>query len=114
MRYALPMKKLMAAAALAVAACSSYDSSNVEGTIVRPGNFIAGSGIVTGVGVLRNQNPNNPIDRNLYRISLRMDVGGFQQIDTDNSTFAEGQAVNLTNDGRIEHVSGTSLNRAVR
>jgi len=111
MRYALPMKKPLATLALVVAACSSYDSTNVEGTIVRPGNFIAGSGVVTGVGVLRNQNSNSSIDRNLYRISLRMDVGGFQQIDTDNNTFFEGQAVNLTNDGRIEHVSGTSLNR---
>ena len=111
MRYALPMKKLLAAALLAVTACSSYDSTNIEGTIVRPGNFIAGSGIVTGVGVLRNQNPNSSTDRNLYRISLKMDVGGFQQIDTDNNTFFEGQAVNLTNDGRIEHVSGTTLNR---
>lgn len=114
MRYALPMKKLLVAASLSLVACSSYDSGNAEGTIVRPGNFIAGSGVVTGVGVLRNQNLNNPYDRNLYRISLHMDVGGFQQIDTDNNTFAEGQAVNLTNDGRIEHVSGTSLNRAVR
>jgi len=100
--------------AVLAAACASYDSTNVEGTIMRPGNFIAGSGVVTGVGVLRNQNLNNPYDRNLYRISLRMDVGGFQQVDTDNSTFAEGQAVELTNDGRIVHVSGTSLNRAVR
>lgn len=112
------MKKLLGAAAVAVtaalAACSSYTEANVEGTIVRPGNFIAGSGIVTGVGVLPNQNPGNPHDRNLYRISLRMDVGGFQQIDTDNNTFAEGQAVELTNDGRIVHVSGTTLNRAVR
>ena len=118
MRYASPMKELFAATAVAVgaalAACSSYDTGTIEGTIVRPGNFIAGSGIVTGVGVLPNQNRNNPYDRNLYRISLRMDVGGFQQVDTDNSTFAEGQAVELTNDGRIVHVSGTSMNRAVR
>jgi hypothetical protein len=114
MRYALTMKKAFAALALVVAACSSYDSGNVEGTIVRPGNFIAGSGVVTGVGVLRNRNPNSSIDRNLYRISLRMDIGGFQQVDTDNNTFAEGQAVELTNDGRIVHVSGTTLNRAVR
>ena len=100
--------------ALMVAACSFYqDPAEMEGAIVRPGNFIAGSGIVTGVGVLpyANQaNPKNP----LYRISLRMDVGGFQQVDTDNSTFFEGQAVELTNDGRIVHVSGASLNRAVR
>ena len=111
MRYALPMKKAFATLALIVAACSSYDSSNIEGTIVKPGNFIAGSGVVVGVAVVPRANQGNPGDPNHYRISLQMDAGGFQQIDTDNSTFFAGQAVNLTNDGRIEHVSGTALNR---
>ena len=112
MRYALPMPKVaFAALVLALAACSSYDSSNIEGNIVTPGNFIAGSGVVVGVAVVRQANKDNPNDPNLYRISLQMDQGGFQQIDTDNSTFSTGQVVNLTNDGRIEHVSGTTLNR---
>lgn len=91
------------------AACSSYPTSQVEGTIVRSGNFLAGSGIVVGVGVLPRANKGNSDDPNLYRISLQMDIGGFQQVDTDNNTFADGQAVELTNDGRIVHVSGTSL-----
>jgi hypothetical protein len=112
---ALMTKKALGALALVLAACSVYqDPSQIEGAIVRPGNFIAGSGVVTGVGVLPRANPANPWDSSLYRISLRMDVGGFQQIDTDNSTFFEGQAVELTNDGRIVHVSGATLNRAVR
>ncbi len=115
MRYALPMlKNIFAAALLFIAACSSYGPEQVEGNIVAPGNFIKGSGVVVGVGVLPHANKNNPNDRNLYRISLHMDQGGFQQIDTDNNTFAEGQAVELTNDGRIVHVSGMTANRAVR
>ena len=108
------VKKHFAAALLIVAACSSYGPDQMEGTIVRPGNFIAGSGVITGVGVLRNANQDNPYDRHLYRISLHMDQGGFQQIDTDDSSFLTGQVVELTNDGRIVHVSGTSMNRAVR
>ena len=109
------MRKAVATLALIVAACSSYQNpSEIEGSIVNPGNFIAGSGMVVGVAVVPRANKGNPNDPNLYRISLQMDKGGFQQIDTDNSTFFTGQAVNLTNDGRIEHVSGTSLNRAVR
>ncbi len=115
MGYALAMlKKTFVAALLIVAACSSYGPTQMEGAIVSPGNFIAGSGVITSVAVLPHANKDNPNDRNLYRISLHMDQGGFQQIDTDNSTFAEGEAVDLTNDGRIVHVSGTSLNRAVQ
>lgn len=105
------MKRAFIVLALAAAACSSYNSSNIEGNIVKPGNFIAGSGVVVGVAVVPRANNSNPNDPNHYRISLQMDRGGFQQIDTDNSTFFAGQAVNLTNDGRIEHVSGTTLNR---
>jgi len=109
------MRKIVALLALTVAGCSSYQNpAEIEGNIVTPGNFIAGSGVVVGVGVVPRANKGNPNDPNLYRISLQMDQGGFQQVDTDNSTFFAGQAVNLTNDGRIEHVSGTSMNRAVR
>jgi len=35
-------------------------------------------------------------------------------VDVDNNTFVEGEAVELTNDGRVVRVSGTSLNRAIR
>lgn len=106
------LKAACATLALLAAACSAYQNpSELEGAIVRPGNFIAGSGMVVGVAVVRQANKDNPNDPNLYRISLQMDKGGFQQVDTDNGTFFTGQAVNLTNDGRIEHVSGTTLNR---
>jgi hypothetical protein len=117
------MKTTFAALVLMLAACSYFqDPGQVEGTIIAPGNFKAGSGVITGVGVLPNANKGKAQpssagrrpDPNLYRLSVRMDVGGFQQVDVDNNTFVEGEAVELTNDGRVVRVSGTSLNRAIR
>lgn len=53
-------------------------------------------------------------DPNLYRLSLQMDVSGFQEVDVDNNSFMAGEAVELTNDGRVVRVSGTSLNRVLK
>lgn len=118
------MQRTLAILAVLVLATCSYvqDPAEVEGTVVRPGNFKAGSGVITSVGVLPNANKGKSApsssgrspDPNLYRLSLRMDNGGFQTVDTDNNTFSEGEAVELTNDGRVVRVSGTSLNRAIR
>jgi hypothetical protein len=116
------MKRTLALV-LALSACSYFqDPGQVEGNIVAPGNFKAGSGVITGVGVLPNANKGKAQpsssgrrpDPNLYRLTLRMDIGGVQQVDVDNSSFAEGEAVELTNDGRVVRVSGTSINRAIR
>ena len=104
-----------------LAACTSYqEGASREGTIVSPSNFRAGSGVISSVAVLPNANPDAAAtggdkrpDRNLYRITLRMDNGGFQQVDVDNASFMAGQAVELTNDGRIVLVSGTTLNQAL-
>jgi len=107
---------------LIVAACSYFqDPSQEEATIVKPGNFTVGSGVIDSVGVLTNANRGNTKrsstgrapDPNLYRLSLRMDAGGFQQVDVDNGTFMAGEAVELTNDGRVVRVSGTSINRVL-
>jgi hypothetical protein len=117
------LKKAIAALMLVLAACSYYqDPGQVEGSIVAPGNFKAGSGVITGIGVLPNANKGKAQpsssgrrpDPNLYRLTVRMDVGGVQSVDVDNNSFAEGEAVELTNDGRVVRVSGTSLNRAIR
>ncbi|MFN2646095.1 MAG: hypothetical protein ABR570_13990 [Burkholderiales bacterium] len=106
-----------------LAACSYYqDPSQAEANIVRPGNFTAGSGVVESVGVLPNANRGNTKpsskgrspDPNLYRLSLRMDTGGFQQVDIDNGTFMAGEAVELTNDGRVLRITGTTLNEMMR
>lgn len=109
---------------LAPAACSYVqDASQLEGNIIRPGNFKAGSGVIQSVGVLPGaRGPESAAtgdtkgrrpDRNLYRLYLHMDRGGFQSVDIDNSGFLAGEAVELTNDGRVVRVTGTSLNRAL-
>ena len=49
-------------------------------------------------------------DRNLYRLYVRMDAGGFQTVDIDEGSFLIGEAIELTNDGRVVRVSGTTLN----
>jgi hypothetical protein len=100
--------------ALAVAACSNIPEQDV--LIVAPGNFRAGSGVIQSVGVLPNANPKpapaekgRTPDKNLYRLFLQMDVGGFQSVDVDTGVFMAGQVVELTNDGRVVRVSGTGL-----
>jgi len=94
----------------------------LEANIVAPGNFIAGSGIIESVGVLPGKRtPGTGTDatgkypdRNLYRLYVRMDAGGFQTVDIDSSRFIAGEAIELTNDGRVVRVSGTSFNDALR
>ena len=99
---------VLALAASILAACSTFqDGATPEGTIVSPGNFRAGSGVISSVAVVRNG------DKTLYRVALQMDNGGYQQVDVDNAGFMAGQAVDLTNDGRIVLVSGTTLNKAL-
>ena len=110
---------------LALAGCSAVtDDSVAEATIIRPGNFKPGSGTIQSVGVLRGARPadapatadtkGKDPDRNLYRLYLQMDAGGFQSVDIDNSRFMAGEAVELTNDGRVVRVTGTSLNQMLR
>jgi hypothetical protein len=95
-------------------ACNYFqDASQAEANILAPGSFRQGAGVIESVGVLPNANRGNR-DPNLYRLSMRMDAGGFQQVDIDNGTFMAGEAVELTNDGRVVRVSGTSLNRVLR
>ena len=102
----------------AFAACTVYQDGPQEGTIVAPGNFRAGSGTISSIGVLPNANraaaagaSGKRPDPNLYRLSLQMDNGGFQQVDVDSPSFMAGQAVELTNDGRVVRISGTTLTR---
>ena len=115
--------RILLATFLFVAGCSYVqDSSQLEAAIVAPGNFKAGSGVIESVSVLRNANKQKSVvsgarrapDPNLYRLSLRMDAGGFQTVDIDNGSFLIGEAVELTNDGRVVRVTGTSINRVLR
>ena len=114
--------RIFLAALLLVAGCSYVsDPTQLEATIVAPGHFKAGSGVIEAVSVLPNANKGKSVvagasrapDPNLYRLSLRMDVGGFQQVDVDTGTFIAGETVELTNDGRVVRVSGTTLNDLV-
>lgn len=120
----MQVRTLLLSAVVALAGCSHWqDPSQAEASIVGPGNFKAGSGVIDSVGVLANaRKSGSPAaagggkrpDPSLYRLSLRMDVGGFQQVDVDNGTFVAGEAVELTNDGRVVRISGTSLNQVLR
>ena len=113
---------LLCLLACALAACSSFgDGAAPEAIIVGPGNFRAGSGVISSVAVLPNAKTNPAAtgadkkpDPNLYRVALQMDNGGFQTVDVDSAGFMAGQAVELTNDGHIVLISGTTLNQLRR
>jgi hypothetical protein len=121
MRLRAPL--LLSVLALLLQACSyAWNEDHLEANIVRPGNFIKGSGVIQSVGTIRGaREPGTGADaqgkrpdRNLYRLYLKMDGGGFQAVDIDSSRFLAGEAVELTNDGRVVRVSGTSLKQGPR
>ena len=95
----------------------AWDESHLEANIVRPSNFKAGSGVIQSVGVLRGaREPGTGTDakgkhpdRNLYRLLVLMDAGGVQSVDIDSSRFLTGEAVELTNDGRVVRVTGSAF-----
>lgn len=96
---------------LLLAGCTyTSDPSMQESQIVTPGTFRAGSGVIDSIAVVPNKGTKKEKEPHLYRLYIRMDVGGFQTVDVEDNTFFAGEAVNLTNDGRVERVSGTSLN----
>jgi len=95
---------------LALAGCTyTSDPAQLESQIAAPGNFRAGSGVIENIAVVPNKGKNKEKEPHLYRLYIHMDVGGFQTVDVEDNTFFTGAAVNLTNDGRVERVSGTSL-----
>jgi len=92
-----------------LAGCTSVsDPAQNESQIVTPGNFRAGSGVIDSIGVVPGKGKKEK-EPHLYRLFIRMDVGGFQTVDVEDNTFFAGEAVNLTNDGRVERVSGTAF-----
>jgi hypothetical protein len=96
---------LAACGLLGVAACTMYgDPRQAEANIVSAGNFKAGSGEIYQVGVLPDKG---------CRLYLRMDRTGTQSVDVDRCNFIQDQIVELTNDGRVVRVSGTSMNDAL-
>jgi hypothetical protein len=94
---------------LLLAGCTyNSDPTGNESQIARPGNFTAGSGTIQQISVVPNKGTKSK-EPHLYRLHIHMDVGGYQTVDVEDNTFFEGEAVSLTNDGRVERVSGTSL-----
>ena len=88
-----------------LAGCTKYwDPEQAEANIVSAGNFKAGSGEIYQVGVLPDKG---------CRLYLRMDRTGTQSVDVDKCNFTQDQFVELTNDGRVVRVSGTSMNEAL-
>jgi len=119
MRVRAPL--LLSALFLLLPACSTSVGEGLdEANIIAPGNFRAGSGVIQSVGVLpgarapgTGADAKGPYpDRNLYRLYLQTD-SGFQTVDIDSSRFLAGEAVELTNDGRVVRISGTSLNKVL-
>ncbi|HVJ12396.1 MAG TPA: hypothetical protein VNC62_12570 [Burkholderiales bacterium] len=117
----MQLRFLLPAAVLATCllhACSYYsEPSQLEANIVAPGNFKTGAGVIRNVGVLPNANKtgsrsgNRPPDPNLYRLLVEMNASGFQSVDIDASTFLVGELIDITNDGRVVRLSGTSFNK---
>ena len=103
----MPRFQILVTCALLAACTATQDPSRLEANIVHPGNFIKGSGVIESVGAVAGS-------PGVFRIYLRMDIGGFQAVEIDKSTFLAGEAVDLTNDGRMVRVTGTSLNDALR
>jgi hypothetical protein len=95
---------------LALAGCTYVtDPAQNESQIVTPGSFRAGSGTIQSIAVVPNKGTKKEKEPHLYRLYIHMGVGGFQSVDVEDNTFFAGAAVNVTNDGRVERVSGTEL-----
>ena len=98
---------------LLLAGCTYVtDPAQNESTIVTPGNFRAGSGTIQSIAVVPKARKGK--EPHLYRLYIHMDVGGFQAVDVEDNTFFAGEAVLLTNDGRVERVSGTRLQELLK
>ena len=103
------MRALIALLVLSAGCTYVTNPSQNESQIITPGNFRAGSGVIENIAVVRNKGTKKEKEPHLYRLYIHMDVGGFQTFDVEDNTFFAGEAVNVTNDGRVERVSGTSL-----
>lgn len=106
------------ASALVLPACTTAsDQSELEANIVAPGDFKTGSGVIRNVGVLPNANKtgsrtgNRPPDPNLYRLLIEMAASGIQSVDIDAGIFLVGELIDITNDGRVVRLGGTSFNK---
>jgi len=101
------------------AGCSYYSQPSQENAQAHTTSGLrAGSGTIDSVGVLPHRRKDAPAatggrspDPNAYRLFIRMDSGCFQTVDTDNPTFMAGESIEISPDGRIQRISGTTLGR---
>jgi hypothetical protein len=112
------MRLIVLSLLLAACSYSRHEGAN-EANILAPGDFKTGSGVIRNVGVLPNANKTNsrsgnrPPDPNLYRLLIQMDATGFQSVDIDAATFLVGEVIDITNDGRVVRLSGTSFDKVL-
>ncbi|HYL88572.1 MAG TPA: hypothetical protein VEU32_07370 [Burkholderiales bacterium] len=96
-------------AALLAAACAHFDDpAAAESRVVSARPFIAGSGVIQSVAVVHSPGSER------YRLALQMDIGGYQTLDVDSGAFFPDEAVEVTRDGRLTRISGTTFNEASR
>lgn len=105
---------LLLSALLALSACSYFDPPELAEATVHSSRYLRpGYAVVESVGVLpsgrRAPASGRASDPNAYRLFLRMENGGFQTVDVDNPTFMAGEYVEITGDGRVVRVSGSSI-----
>jgi len=97
---------ILAAALAGLAACSHFQPPSLaEGAVVSPAGIHAGPGVIGAVGVVPDAQP--PV----YRLYLQMDDGSSQSVEVDNPIFMLDQRVEVTPDGRVVLLSGTSLKK---
>jgi hypothetical protein len=80
---------------------------------VRPGvGDIEGVGVLPGAGqpsAAAGASVQGTGDPNAYRLYMRMAGGGSQSVDVDHAHFMAGERVQITEDGRVLRISGTTL-----
>lgn len=102
------MRVLIVVLVLSAGCTYVSDPAQNESRIATPGNFRAGSGVIQSIAVVPNKGKKEK-EPHLYRLAILMDGGGYQTVDVEDNTFFQGEAVELTNDGRVVRVSGTTL-----
>lgn len=108
-----PARRAFFIAALTAAICAAascralQDAREIEANILSPGNFRAGSGVIESIAPIAGRS-------RVWLLSLRMDGSGYQAVEVDYGGYISGEFVELTNDGRVVRVTGTSLKNVIR
>jgi hypothetical protein len=95
----------------AVSGCSYHQSEEAaEAKILNAKSVRPGYGVIDSVTVQRGgDSASAGGTRPAHRLVVRMDSSALQIVDVDNPTFMPEERVELTADGRVVRVSGTTL-----